>query len=122
MKLLIVAILLISTAPLYAQGAQPDWAKLNAEAQKVVSIISSDQAKARTFCQIAVIGKQVNDAIQEKDNKKAEELAKKITDLEKNLGPQYVALVRALTNIDLNSKEAQKIVSTFGTLDASCPH
>jgi hypothetical protein len=88
MKLLIVAILLISTAPHYAQGAQPDWAKLNAEAQKVVSVISSDKAKAHTFCQIAIIGKQVDKAIQEKDNKKAAELAKKITDLEKNLGPK----------------------------------
>jgi hypothetical protein len=44
------------------------------------------------------------------------------SDLEKNLGPEYLALVDALRNIDLNSKEAQEIVSTFDTLDASCPH
>ncbi len=68
--LLIVAILLISSAPLYAQGAQPDLAKLKADAQKVVSIISSDKAKTQTFCQLLIIGKQADEAIQEKDNKK----------------------------------------------------
>ena len=38
-RLLIVAILIISTARLYAQGQQPDAAKLKADAQKVVSSI-----------------------------------------------------------------------------------
>jgi hypothetical protein len=121
-RLLIVGILLISTAPLYAQGAQPDTAKLKADAQKVVSIISSDKAKTQTFCQMLIVGKQIDESIQEKDNRKAAELARKLNDLEKNLGPEYVALVEAIRNIDLNSKEAQEIVSTFDSLDDSCPH
>jgi hypothetical protein len=121
-RVLIVGILIISTAPLYAQGAQPDTAKLRADAQKVVSIISSDKAKTQTFCQMVIVGKQIDESIQEKDNKKAAELAQKLNDLEKNLGPEYVALVDALRNTDLNSKEAQEIISTFDTLDASCPH
>src|SRR5215472_15355519 len=104
--LLIVAILMLSTAPLYAQGQQPDPAKLKADAQKVVSIISGDKAKTDTFCQMEILGKAIDEAIQEKDNKKAAELAPKLADLEKNLGPEYVALVDALRNIDLNSKEA----------------
>jgi parvulin-like peptidyl-prolyl isomerase len=121
-RILIAGILIISTAPLYAQGAQPNTAKLKADAQKVVGIIKGDKAKNETFCQMVIVGKAIDEAIQEKDNKKAAELAKKITDLEKNLGPKYVALVHALTKIDLNSKEAQEIVSTFDTLDESCPH
>ena len=51
-RLLIVAILILSTAPLYAQGAQPDLAKLKAETQKAVSIISEDKAKTQAFCEI----------------------------------------------------------------------
>jgi hypothetical protein len=120
--LLIVAILLVSTAPLYAQGAHPDAAKLKADAQKVVSIISADKAKTEIFCQMVIVGNAINEAIQEKDTNKAAELGQKLTDLEKNLGPEYVALVDALRDIDLNSKEAHEIVSTFDTLDASCPH
>jgi hypothetical protein len=76
-RALIVAILVISTAPLYAQGAQSDTAKLKADAQKVVSIISSVRAKTKTFCQMVIVGQQIDESIQEKDNKKAVELAQK---------------------------------------------
>ena len=55
-RLLIVAILVISAAPVYAQAQQPDAAKLKADAQKVVSIISGDKAKAQAYCQIANVG------------------------------------------------------------------
>ena len=37
--LALLAILLVSTMPLYAQAQQPDTAKLKADAQKVVSSI-----------------------------------------------------------------------------------
>jgi len=48
--LLIVAILAISTSPLYAQGQQPDTAKLKADARNVVGIIGADRAKNQTYC------------------------------------------------------------------------
>ena len=49
--LLIVAVLAISTASLFAQGAQPDAAKLKADARNVVGIIGSDKAKTQAYCQ-----------------------------------------------------------------------
>jgi hypothetical protein len=119
--LLIVGILVISTAPLYAQREQQNVAKLKADARNLVGIIGSDKTKTQTFCQMEILGKQIDEAIQEKDTKKAAELAQKLTDVEKNLGPEYAALVDAFRNIDLNSKEAQEIISTFDTLDKSCP-
>ena len=75
-RLLIVGILIISTAPLFAQ-AQPDPAKLKADAQKVVSIISGDKAKAQAYCQIANLGDQIGEADQQKDRKKGEALTQK---------------------------------------------
>jgi len=45
-RLLIFAILIISTLPLYAQGRAPNAAEL---AQNVVSIISGDKAKTQTY-------------------------------------------------------------------------
>ena len=48
-RLLILGILIISTAPLFAQAQQPNAAEL---AQKVVSIISADKAKTQTYCQV----------------------------------------------------------------------
>src|SRR5215470_17981067 len=116
---LTVAILLISTAPLYAQGQQLNVAKLKADAQKVVSVISGDKAKTQAYCQIAKISVQVDQAAQEKDRKKAEELVQKINELEKQLGPEYLALVDALfnnNNVDLNSEDFEEIVSAAGVV------
>src|SRR5262249_51886935 len=101
-RLLIVAILLISTAPMYAQGQQPSMAKLKADAQKVVSIIKGDKAKTQVYCQINDLGEQIDG---EQNNKKAEALSQRVIELEKKLGPEYVALVNALKDMDPNSPE-----------------
>ena len=85
--LLIVGILIISITPLYAQGAQPDTAKLKADAQKVVGIVGADKDKTQTYCQIVDLGEQMGRAVQEKDKKKFEELAQKLPELEKNWAP-----------------------------------
>jgi hypothetical protein len=120
--LLTVAILAISIAPLYAQGQQPDVAKLKAHAQKVVSIISGDKAKTQTYCQIANVGEQMNQAVQAKDKKKFDELTQKLPELEKSLGPEYLGLVESLVKANLPPKDGQEIVSMFDKLDESCPH
>src|SRR5215471_7098894 len=120
--LLIVAILLTSTAPLYAQRQQQNIAKLKADAQKVVSIIKGDKAKMQTFCQISDLGDQIGEADERKDRKKAEALAQKMNELEKQLGPEYLALVEATKDLDPNSNEGQEIESLFEKLDDSCPH
>ncbi len=64
--LLMVGILIISTAPLCAQ-TQPDPAKLKADAQKVVSIIKGDKAKIQVYCEIDDLGEQIGEADQKKD-------------------------------------------------------
>jgi uncharacterized protein YpiB (UPF0302 family) len=87
-QLLIVGFLIFSTM-LHAQNQQPDAAKLNADAQKVVSIIGGDKAKTQTFCQMAILGKAIDDAIQEKDTKKLEELGQRISELEKQLAASW---------------------------------
>ena len=121
-RLLIVAIFIISTLPLYAQDQAPDAAKLKADTQKVASIIKADGAKTQTYCQIVDLADQIDKAVQVKDTKKAEELAQKLNEMEKNLGPEYLALVDELRNVDLTSKEGQEIVLIFNRLDESCPH
>jgi hypothetical protein len=121
-RLLFIAILIIGILPLYAQGQQPDAAKLKVEAQKVVSTISGDKAKTQAYCQITNLGGEIDQAAQEKDKKKAESLTQKINDLEKQLGPEYVALFDALYKVDPNTKEFQDILSMFDKLDESCKH
>jgi len=117
-RLLIIGILLVSMVPFYAQGQQPNTAKLKEDAQKVVSIISGDKAKTQTYCQIADLGEQID---REKDSKKAEALFQKMNELDKQLGPEYLAFVEATKDVDPNSKDGQDIVSMFDELDAACP-
>jgi len=120
-RLLIVAILLISAAPVYAQAQQLNMAKLKADAQKVVIIISADEAKTQTYCEARDIAKQFVQAQQQKENEKVEELADKLIEQQKDLGSEYLALMESLRNANLTSKDAQEIESMFDTLNQSCP-
>jgi hypothetical protein len=100
--LLIVAILLISTAPLYAQRQQQNVAKLKADARNTVGIIGGDKAKTRTYCQIVDLSGQLDQAIDKKNKKKATALVQEIVQLQKRL-LNFVALSNILEHVDLKS-------------------
>jgi hypothetical protein len=117
---LIVSILLISAVPKYAQAQQPDIAKLKADAQKVVSIIKGDKAKTQTYCQILNLGDELDEIDEQRDRKQAEDLSQKIGELEKALGPEYLALADKLKDMDSTSREGKEIGSIFESLDQSC--
>ena len=122
-RLLIAGIVIISTAPLYAQRQQQNVAKLKADAQKVVSVIGGDKAKTQTYCEARDIARQIVQAGQQKDNGKVEDLADKLTEQQRNLGSEYLALMESLRNANLTSKDGQEIESLFDELDeSSCPH
>jgi hypothetical protein len=120
-RLLITGVLLGSALTLCAQAQQPNTAKLKADAQKVVSIIRGDKAKTQAYCQINSLGGEIDMAVQAKDEQKADALTKKINGLEKQLGPEYLALFDALNDADQDSKDFQDILSMFDSLDQSCP-
>jgi hypothetical protein len=122
MNRLLIGLLLVLTAPLCAQAEQPDMAKLKADAQKVVSVIRGDKVKSQTYCQINSLGGEIDLAAQARDEQKADALTKQINDLEKQLGPEYLALFGALNNVDPNSVDFQDIMSLFENLDKTCPH
>ena len=113
----IVAILIIGTLPLYAQAQQPNAAEL---AQKVVGVIAGNKTKIQTYCQVLDLSDELDQVDQKKESEKAEDLSQKINELQKNLGPEYLALLEALKNVDPNSKDGQEIVSIFDKLDSSC--
>jgi len=121
-RLLIVAILIIYAVPLHVQAQHADLAKLKADAQRIVRVIGGDRAKTQAYCQIQSLGDEMDRAEQMMDEQKGDALTKKINDLEKQIGPEYLALFNALNNVDQNSKDFQDILSLFHALDKSCPH
>jgi hypothetical protein len=116
--LLIVATLLISTAPLYAQPQQQNVATLKANARNLVGIIGSDKTKTQTYCQILDSIAQLD---REKDSKKAKALSQKIDQLQKQLGPEFLAVTGGLRHLDLNSPDGREIILIIASLNQSCP-
>jgi hypothetical protein len=107
-RLLIVGILLISTWPLYSQGAQQNVAKLKEDARNAVGIIGADRGKAGTYCEVVdLLGRQLGRADQKKDKKKAKALSQRINQLQKKLGPEFDVLENILGDIDLKSPEGR---------------
>jgi hypothetical protein len=77
--LLIAAILLISTASLYAQGQQQNVAKLKEDARNAVDIIGADRGKTQSYCQIVdLLGRQLGRADQEKNKKQTKALSQRV--------------------------------------------
>jgi len=118
--LIIIAVLLISTAPLYAQRQQQNVAKLKAEARNLVGIIGSNKAKVQTYCQIDDLTEQLDQAVQKSDTKTAKALVQRIAELNKKMGPEFAALVDIEKHIDLNSPDGQEVASVVASLGESC--
>jgi hypothetical protein len=119
--LLIVAILAISTSPLYAQGQQPDTAKLKSDARNIVGIIGADRAKNQTYCKMMDLSWQMNEAARQKVQKKrAKTLSQEIVQLRKQL-PEFVVLSDILEQLDLNSPDGREIALIIQSLNQSCP-
>ena len=91
-----------------------------ADAQKVVAMISADKEKAKTYCDIGNISDQIEAAEQKKDTKKADALAQQMDALGKKLGPDYVALMEGMQDIDPNSKDGKDIGAVLDGLDKLC--
>ena len=116
-RLLIVAVLMLSTAPLHAQGQQQNVAKLKEDARNAVAIIGADRGKTQSYCQIVdLLGRQLGRAHQEKNKKKTKALSQRVDQLQKKLGPEFVVLENILTDIDLKSPDGQEIALIIQSL------
>ncbi|MEP7031143.1 MAG: hypothetical protein ABI830_09445 [Pseudolabrys sp.] len=91
-----------------------------ADAAKVIKMVSADKAKTATYCEIVKLGEQIEQADQKKDTKKVEELAQKADDLGGKIGPEYVALIEGLQEMDPSSKDGQEIGTMLEALDKLC--
>jgi ABC-type transporter Mla subunit MlaD len=116
--ILILAILAICTMPVYA--LDPDIAKLRADAEKLVKTTRDDKQKMQTYCEFADLSDQIGQANEDQDAKKAEELSKQAEELEKKLGPEFVALAEELSKLDPNSQDSREIGSILDKLDQLC--
>ena len=112
---LIIAILVIAAMPLGFFTLRAHQVT-KADAQEVLKIISGDKAKTQSYCDMTKLDEQIKQAKEKKDSKTVNELSQKLDLLEEKLGPEYVALMDGLEDIDPKSEVAQEIESVLDDL------
>ena len=126
MKLrLVLAISALAAMPTFAQpqqgGTPPTAPKPTlAQVQKVVQIIRGNKTKLQLYCDIVKLDQQTAEAVLKNDPNKLETLVIQADDLAQKIGPEYVALMDGLPQIDENSSEARQITAAFDSLDKLC--
>ena len=76
-RLLIAGIVIVSTAPIFAQREQQNVAKLKADARNLVGIIGSDKTKTETYCQIEDLTEQLDGQFRRKTVKRPRRWSKR---------------------------------------------
>ena len=114
----LVAAILVISAPV--QGQQPSADQLKAYAQNTVKIISGDKQRIEAFCELNDLTNQLDQAVEEKDTRKAEELSQKGEELLRKLGPEFVALADGVNSVNLSSQDVREIGSIIGNLNEYC--
>jgi hypothetical protein len=115
----LLAFLAPLTASAHAQQSVPKPTK--ADAVKLVQIISTNKAKAATYCKLANLGEEMRKAGEARDNSKLQRLGKQADDLAKALGPEFVRLNAGLDQVNPESKEGKELSTELEKLDQFCP-
>ena len=95
-------------------------APTKADVQKVVQSISADPAKLSTYCSIQKLGGQMEQAQQQKNQKKMQDLEKQADAMAQKLGPDYARVMDGLEGVDPESKDGKELVALFEPLDKQC--
>jgi hypothetical protein len=109
----LVAICVVATLPSLALAEKPS----KAEVVKVVQTIMADKAKVKIYCDQA---KLVQQALDEEDAKKRQEVDEQIEATNRKLGPEYVKVMDGMQEIDPDSAEGTDLYSAWDPLDKMC--
>ena len=118
----VLAVIVAACLPFDAQAQDKEQDKAvpkptKAAAQRVVEIIRADKAKSKVYCDMADLGDKIDKAYQNKDEKTVDALSQKMDDMSASLGPEYVALMDGLQELEPDLKEAQAIGDMFEPLE-----
>ena len=79
---------------------------------------SRAQSRTHTYCDLIKLGNQIEQA--EPNSKKADELNQQMDELSAKLGPEYIALMGELQDMDADSEDGKQIASALEALDKLC--
>ena len=90
------------------------------QVQQVVQIISSNKTKLQLYCDIVKLDQQIAEADRRNDTNTLQVLIKQADDLAEKIGPEYVAMLEGLSQIEENSTDGVQIVAALASLDKLC--
>jgi hypothetical protein len=70
-------------------------------------MIIGDKAKSQIYCDIVKLGGQIEET-DPKDTKKADKLYQQVDELATKLGPEYIALMNGLQDMDPDPRTARR--------------
>jgi hypothetical protein len=91
-----------------------------ADVEKVVQIVTSDEAKTQSYCDLNKLYDQLQAAVQKNDSKTVQTLGRQADALLGKLGPEYSKLMDELDQVDPNSSEGKEFISLLSGLDKLC--
>jgi ABC-type transporter Mla subunit MlaD len=117
---LVLAISAVVAMPAFGQPQQGGTPATLVQVQNVIQIITDDKVKTEQYCDIDKLIWQIAEAEQKQDTKRVEELTKQADDLADKIGPEYVAMMDGLSQIDENSSEGKQIEAALASLEKLC--
>jgi hypothetical protein len=125
--MLLLAATLFAIAP-YVAFAQKDAPTDQApkptlaDAQKVVELISNDESKLQTYCELGQLEDETAKTEDANETKAVEALVSKAEALAQQIGPEYLKLVEGLKLIDPKSVEGERFAAVLSALDDKCKY
>jgi hypothetical protein len=102
-------------------GSPPSVPKpTKVDVERVVQIVTSDEAKTQSYCDLNKLYDQLQAAVQKNDSKTVQTLGRQADALLGKLGPEYSKLMDGLDQVDPNSSEGKEFISLLSGLDKLC--
>jgi TolA-binding protein len=120
LKLLLALSAFAAMMPAFAQPQQGETPATLVQVQNVIQIITDDKVKTQQLRDVEKLEQQIAEAKQKQDTKRVEELTKQVDDLADKIGPEYIAMMDGLSQIDANSIEGKQIADAIEPLDKLC--
>ncbi len=90
------------------------------DVKKLIGQIEADPKQVTAYCEMSKLYNEAYEAGEKKDDKKADELAKKADDMGATLGGDYARIMDGLQEIDPASDEGKTVIATFEPLEQKC--
>ena len=91
-----------------------------ADVQHLVEIISGDESKLHTYCELGKLHDETRQAVEYNDTNAIAAVAAKTDDFERQLGLEYDNVLDGIDQIDFSSDEGQRIAAAFYALQQRC--